>query len=605
MKIKNILLIALVGVFSACNSLDVPPPNIITDEVIFSSESGVTAYMTRLYSALPIEDFKYRRDVGFNVFESFFGLGINTGEYIQADYVRNWDVNSGFGYWPYDNIRRTNYFIENLPVKAAAAGIDSTKIKAWLGEAYFCRAYFYFALVKRYGGIPIVKVAQDPTTPDQESLYVSRNKEEEVYDFISEDLQKAIDYLSETSVSGRANKYVAAALKSRAMLFAGSIAKYGASSYTGTPAQVAGLVGIPLERANDYFQQSYDAAVLLEGKYELYNTNADKVQNYVDVFLDKTSRENIFIKDFVYMDNLQDSRHSWDALNSPKQMTNEYGSCMQPTLDLVELFGVIKVNDENGEPIRFAKRSDLLATLDPRQRAIAYFPGEVLRGDEIDVQAGIYTTAYSATAVPRTATTILQMYKDKTTNISYRIMGLSGMGSSSDTRSGFFMRKYMNYKMAPSDVNLWKSTQYWIDMRYAEVLLNRAEAAYELGTDEMKADALTQINAIRQRGGAATLYDASTLNIDEIRLERRRELCFENQTWWDLRRWRIADKEIYNKQYHALYPYYLLKENKYIFKKDLEFHKSSYTFGLQQYYEPIPGGEIGKNPNLLPNNPLY
>jgi len=601
MKIKYILIIALVGFISACDSLEVPPPSIITDTEIFGSESGVTAYLTRLYSELPIEDFKYRRDAGFNVFESFFGLGINTGEYIQADYVRNWDVNSGFGYWPYGNIRNANYFIQNLPVKAQ--GLDSTKVKSLLGEAYFCRAYYYFGLVKRYGGIPIIKIPQDPKATLEE-LQVPRNKEVEVYDFISEDLQKAINYLPETSVSGRANKYVAAALKSRAMLFAGSIAKYGANSYNGTQAQVKGLVGIPAERANDYFQQSYDAAKLLEGKYQLYNVNSDKVQNYVDLFLDKTSKENIFIKDFVYMDNLEGSRHSWDALNSPKQMTNSYGSCIEPTLDLVELFGEIKVSDANGAPIRFNKRSDLLATLKPRQRAIAYFPGEVLRGAEIDVQAGIYTAAYSATAVPRTASTILQMYTDKTTGIQYRIMGLSGMGSTSDTRTGLFMRKYMNYKMAPADVSLWKSTQSWIDMRYAEVLLNRAEAAYELGTSDMKADALTQINAIRDRGGD-DLFTADQLTIDEIRLERRRELAFENQTWWDLRRWRIADKEIYDRQYHALYPYYLLKENKYIFIKDLEFHKARYTFGLQQYYEPIPGGEIGKNPNLLPNNPLY
>lgn len=601
MKIKYLLIIAIAGVFSACDSLDVPPPSIITDTEIFGSESGVTAYMTRLYSELPIEDFKYGRTNGFNRFESFFGLGINTGEYIQADYVRNWDVNSGFGYWPYDNIRNANYFIENLTKKAVH--LDSMKVKGWLGEAYFCRAYFYFGLVKRYGGIPIIKVAQDPTLPVEE-LKVPRNKEEDVYNFIGDDLQKAIDYLPETSVTGRANKYVAAALKSRAMLYAGSIARYGANSYIGTPAQVAGFVGIPAEKAEGYFQQSYDAAKLLEGKYELYNVNADKVQNYVDVFLDKTSKENIFIKDYLYMESLENSRHSWDALNSPKQCTNAYGSCMEPTLDIIELFGEIKVNDETGQPIRFDKRSDLLATLDPRQRANAYFPGEVLRGQEIDVQAGIYTTAYSATAVPRTATTILQMYTDKTTGKKYRIMGLSGMGSTSDTRTGLYMRKYMNYKMAPADVSLWKSTQYWIDMRYAEVLLNRAEAAYEIGTSEMKADALTQINAIRERGGSA-LFNASQLTIDEIRLERRRELAFENQTWWDMRRWRTADKEIYMRQYHALYPYYLLKENKYIFIKDLEFHKASYSFGLQQYYEAIPGGEIGKNSNLLPNNPLY
>ncbi|MDP4238437.1 MAG: RagB/SusD family nutrient uptake outer membrane protein [Bacteroidota bacterium] len=601
MKIKQILIIALIGMCGACNTLDVLPPNFLKDSDIFTSESGVTAYLTRLYSELPIEDFKYRRDAGFNVFESFFGLGINTGEYIQADYVRNWDTNSGFGYWPYGNIRNANYFIQTLPKYASY--LQESDMKAWLGEAYFCRAYYYFGLVKRYGGVPIVTKPQDPYAP-LDSLQVPRNKEVEVYDFISNDLQKAIDYLPETSVAGRANKYVAAALKSRAMLFAGSIAKYGANSYVGSDAQVKGLVGIPAERAQDFFQQSYDAAKLLEGKYSLYNVNPDKAQNYQDLFLDENSKENIFIKQYVYMESVENSRHSWDALNSPQQMTNSYGACMTPTLDLVELFGEVKVNDDAGNPIRFDKRSDLLASLTPRQRAVAYYPGEELRGIEIDIQAGLFTGNYTPTAVPRTATSTLATYTDKATGIKYRIMGLSGMGDGSTTRSGLIMKKYMNYKMPLADVNLWKSTQHWIDMRYAEVLLNRAEAAYELGTDEMKADALTQINAIRDRGGDK-LFTMNDLTIDEIRMERRRELCFENQTWWDLRRWRIADKVINNTQYHALYPYYIIKEGKYIFKKDLEFHKAYYTFGLQQYYEPIPGGEINMNPNLLPNNPLY
>ena len=81
-------------------------------------------------------------------------------------------------------------------------------------------------------------------------------------------------------------------------------------------------------------------------------------------------------------------------------------------------------------------------------------------------------------------------------------------------------------------------------MRYAEVLLNRAEAEYELGTSNAAniGDAFTVINEIRSRAGAIPLASAASMTIDTIRKERRKELAFENKTWWDLRRWRTADR---------------------------------------------------------------
>lgn len=601
-KLKYLLLALVVGGFFACNDLEVDPPNILTDKDIFNSESGVTAYLTRLYSELPIEDFKYNRTEGFNKFTAFWGLGANTGEWLQANDFRQWDINgNGFGYWPYSDIRNANYFLKYLGEYASK--YTEEQVNAWLAEARFCRAYYYFGMVKRYGGVPIIKELQSYPEQTIEELRVPRDKEEAVYDFISEDLQWAVDHLPERSVSGRANKYVAAALKSRAMLFAGSIAKYGKDYFVGTPAHDAGLVGIPEGRATDYFKQSYDAAKLLEGHYDLYQKNPDLVQNYVDVFLDTNSPENVFIKDFVYMDNVEGSRHSWDAFASPRSSSSSYAGALCPTLDVVEMLGEVKVNDTQGNPIKFNAREDLLTTLAPRQRAIALFPGEVFRGKVVDVQAGLYEN-YSLTAEPIRTNDIYAKYK-ATNGKDYNIIGYDGIGTAASPSSptGLHMRKYNNYKVSVAEANLWKSTQAWIDIRYAEVLLNRAEAAFELGTGEMKADALAQINKIRSRGGDNSL-NLSELTIDKIRTERQCELAFENQTWWDLRRWRIGE-QIREKRYHALYPYYIINENKWIFKKAEEPHRTGYTFNIIQYYEPIPGGEIGKNPNLLPNNPLY
>ena len=137
-------------------------------------------------------------------------------------------------------------------------------------------------------------------------------------------------------------------------------------------------------------------------------------------------------------------------------------------------------------------------------------------------------------------------------------------------------------------------------MRYAEVLLNRAEADYELG---MTSDALSCINQIRDRAGAAEA--TSSMTIDTIRNERDKELAFEHQYWWDIRRWRIADQVLDNRKLYALIPYYIATENKYIFLKQVETFQRVYTFQKLWYYEPLPGSELAKNPNLYPNNPGY
>ena len=80
------------------------------------------------------------------------------------------------------------------------------------------------------------------------------------------------------------------------------------------------------------------------------------------------------------------------------------------------------------------------------------------------------------------------------------------------------------------------------------------------------------------------------------------ELAFENHTYWDLRRWRIADSYINNKQYMALSPYYIFNEGKYIFKK--EYVGGKYTFDPKVYYSKIPDSERDKN-GKLEQNPGY
>jgi starch-binding outer membrane protein, SusD/RagB family len=595
-NMKLLIILSCVLISSGCNKLDIAPLNMLTDNTIIGSKEGVDAYMSRLYQALPIEDYNYAKTGGFNSWNGGLeGLGKNTGEFLGSNYDYDESMSSGFGYWPYDNIRQVNYLIENLPEYKSQ--YNDNDFNNLLGEAHFIRAYYYFGLVKRYGGVPILKETQKYPTTDSASYMVSRNKEDEVYTFISDDLDTAMQMLNTTSASARANKYVAAALKSRAMLFAGSIAKYGT-------VKLDGIVGIPREKAVSYFKESYAASkVVEEGPYQLYRANSDKVQNYVDIFFDQSSPENIFVKQFS---RVAGTGANWEIFLAPAQLKGPsgYGSGLNPTVEFAELFGGLKYLDANGKPIRFDKVEDLLPSLEPRLRAIVLFPGEEWLGQKIDVLGGVYESYPGGI-----------LHQEKSIDVLWngmRLTGLSGIGPSETTKTGFFMRKYLNYKAASTaEFNWGKKEDHWIDMRFAEVLLNKAEAACELAIEGDRSDnyldeAMNAINDIRNRAGAEKIANSNDLiDINIVRLERRKELAFENHTWWDLRRWRIADKLIDHKHYQAFAPYYIYDEKKYIFLKSRHEEDGEFTFDLKMYYEPIPQGEINKDPNLLPQNPLW
>jgi hypothetical protein len=266
----------------------------------------------------------------------------------------------------------------------------------------------------------------------------------------------------------------------------------------------------------------------------------------------------------------------------------------------------------------------IFANAEPRLRATVIFPGDVFRSQVIDVCRGIYTGSVTngiSSLIPNGFTGTYPTTNLKTSSTSSQTpytlpngttmnpAGLSGVftGGGVCTRTGFYIRKYMNPNKAQADMALHHSDQSWIEMRYAEVLLNRAEADYELYADgktdiDYRQDAYTCINDIRDRAGAVLLTDPNQLNINIIRIERKKELAFENKIWWDIKRWRVADLELNNKIYRILNPFYASNANAYFFDARLEENNASFTFNPLWYYEPIPAGELITNPNLIQNS---
>ncbi len=632
---KYIISIFLIYSLHACTKLDISPMNIIQDNEVFSSSGGVRIYFARLYSELPIEDFRYSPARGLNMFWIISPFPAITGEALSRD-QRN-AMSESVLYWAdaYKLIRETNYFLTTLP--QYTSNFDATEVDNWIGEAHFIRAFTYYALAKRYGGVPIVTNVLQYPVDDVATLDIPRASEENTWNFIAADLDTAIAKLGTTNQQGRANKYAAAALKSRAMLHAGSIAKYNTVSLF--DANHNRVCGMPADKANGYFKQAYDAAVMVEGKYSLYKKawsagNKDaQYQNYVKLFFDAESPENIFIKAYSY----PQSVHGYDAYNVPAQSMgpNGYSSEVSPTLDFVEMFDGLPKNpdstlknlDANGKYIFYNNTMDLFANAEPRLRATVILPGDLFKGESIEIRRGIYTGPVAGGVSPLIppgstiqypTTNIVQSANGTQTpytlpnGAKMNPAGKSGTFFSDETSSqtGFSIRKYLDESLDKSQVKENNEDQTWIEIRYAEVLLNRAEAAYELysagqtGADYLT-DAFNDINQIRERAGANLLASTGALNdIKIVRTERRKELGFENKIWWDLKRWRILDKEQNNVLYRTLMPFYAAENGKYFFDVRKDEKNRFYNFDPKWYYEQIPTDEINKSHHLI-QNPGY
>lgn len=654
MKLKKYLLLLCLGSFVACTDLDIPPKNIIGDPEIFGTSEGTMSYIARMYSTLPMEDFRYYYAASglFNKTDTKYKQqSCLTGEALGRD-TKGAETES-VSYWDgaYSAIRDANVFMETLPEYESSHTADAYKM--YLAEARFIRAFIYYSLVKRYGGVPKVDYVVDyPATVSIEESKLFRDSEEAIWDLIASDLDYAINNLPPTNQKGRANRYVAAAFKSRTMLHAGSIAKYNTINEVYNDAKIC---GIPAERAGDYFKAAYEASKILDEttNYELYkgewaadNKNA-QTTNFVNIFL-KDTKENIFVRYYKS----PESVHNFDDSVQPMQ-TSSGGNNSEicPTLDFVEMFegidkdanGRFENTDASGNYKLYNSPLDAFAGCEPRLRATVILPMDQFMGKTIDLRRGIWTGPSGsgikplmpegsvvdyAAIYPETGYLKLSnnfAYNNQADNYitlkdgsKMKRAGESGIVSAWDfgNISGFYLRKYLNPNQTDNNGN--KSTQSWIEIRYAEVLLNRAEAAYELFRagistaptgENYRDEAFRCINLIRERAGATLLTASSDMNdIDIIRKERRKELAFEHKTYWDLKRWRIIYDEQTNRRYKVLYAFYSTDAEKYFldarFMESKDGNNYIFSFDTKNYYQQIPASEITKNPNCK-QNPGY
>ncbi|WP_160710817.1 RagB/SusD family nutrient uptake outer membrane protein [Chitinophaga solisilvae] len=448
----------------------------------------------------------------------------------------------------YTAIRKVNVFLAKVDRVPKAADTRAY----WKTEARFLRALFYFELVKRYGGVPIVG---DNVYAYTDKINPPRNSFSDCIEYIVGELD-AIKPIARDEKTldegdyGRATQGIIMALKSRVLLYAASPLFNGGNIGNGD--QQRRVSGYP-----DYSIERWKRAAL--AAREVVALNYYKLgTNYRDVFL-KRGNTNLDI----ILPYLRGKTRDIGENNGPVGFTQSAAGrgLTSPTQDLAEAFLMT-----NGKPIT-----------DPSS---GYNPDQPAKNRDAR-----FATIFMYNGM-RWFKRPLQTYEG----------GLDKPGGATvQTKTSYYMLKFI---FNGADQSGYSDQDYNFPIiRYAEILLNLAEAENEVnGPVKEVTDAL---KAVRDRGFKQALPIGLTQETCRklIRQERRVELVFEEHRYYDLRRWKTAEQEL-NKQLYG---------QKIVMNADSTFSYSKVPVGTirfdapRMYLYPVPFSELQRNANLIQN----
>lgn len=413
---------------------------------------------------------------------------------------------------PWSRIRECNIFLDNID-KGALGEADRNKLK---GQIYFWRAWIYTRLVMMYGGVPIVTTAQNAILGDgssKDELEVQRSSTADCIDFICEDLDKAIVMLPgkwDNNNWGRITSGAAAALKGRLLL------AYASPLFNRNDDQVR------WQTAYDANKVAYD--LLTQNGFGLTDGKGNRAENWEKMFCQIQSSEAVMVTLFNTLTNDYKKNNSWEQMARPKELLG--GGGMAATAEMVDLFPMAD-GKKPGESIFEYDELKFYKNRDPRFYRTFAFNG-VAWPYKMDNNYTLWN---------------YQWYKDEASFES----GKPGNSAqySGDVNSGIFVRKRTNPEAQWDNANKFNlSATPYMEIRFAEVVLNLAESACGVGKKE---DAVELLKDIRERVGytgdcglaiAELKADRDKL-FSAILYERQIELAYEGKRFDDMRRWML------------------------------------------------------------------
>lgn len=567
MKKLNILALFTAVCLSSCDPLGIDPTTSVFEDQFWTNAQLSRAFVNQFYAWAPAGANQAFQSEQWSD-NAVGNIDRDQNTFRQYDFnYRQYDEQNGIGIigapWEggYQNIRQANMAIERIP---NVPGITEEEMSQLLAETHAFRALFYADMERYWGIMPII--TETMTIFDETML--PQNSREEVFDQILSDFDKSLEYYTKVTAKptlGLLNADAVQVLKSRTALTAAAAAEASAKGMydkLGGSAESKALYKFSKD-AKHYYQIAYDAAKSVLGKYELDT-------DYAELF--NTSTGHLSVESIWPVMFNEQNRTGFNpgSYSHPVSWAKMYGGTTDfapdwegsrggayPTQELVDSYYQkdkatgkwtqwwkttqaqeigVKKNAKGQLEATSEAYLDMYKDRDKRFYATILYDSSYFAGMEnernlirtwIDNSDPTRSEKYSA----------LGTYYKHTEKLDIT-------GAAQSTVTSYYAAKYTIGRFNENGtVNYTQSSASYFMVRYAEALLNYAEAAYKLGGKEN--EVLNAVNQIRNRAGLDN-FDASVVGHDlweEYKLQRRLEFAFEvpGQRYFDLLRWNEAE----------------------------------------------------------------
>lgn len=617
-KKYSVIIVALLFISISCRDvLDQKAVDAFNEESIFEDINLAKAYLGRCYDYIGADEnlvLGLREDILAAATDEVlcihrpaahtFVKGTLSPDYMGhfGDWQFNW-----ISWSLYKNIQNVNVFLANIDKVPTETTSDEALLSRMKGEAYFIRAFDYVNLMRSYGGLILI---DEPFELGQDFLTIQRSSIDETLDFIVQDCDKAIELLPDKNdiEQGRATKGAAAALKSRILSWSTGILMNG--GYEPNNPLVSFQKGTREQRLTAAKQMAKDIIDGKYGHYELAGTTSDPplemteeivmeyADNFFNIFNQKGAWNDEVIWGIQYLRSEGNTTaqnkwwgpngyHNWGN-NGPNEPVVRKFEMADGTPFIWDKYnpGNMYVRDFTAAQLEEDPQRNPYVGREPRFYATILFDGAKWQERPTDAAAidpeGRIQTGYYITAAG-----------DTTAGLDTR---QSLIESWNGTKNGYYLKKYLD----PATIGQhYNNENSWLEMRYAEVLLDYAEVCIEL--NEIK-EGLNALNMVRNRAG---LPDRVTNNQDQARewcrKERQLEFFAEGDRWYMIRKWMIADQAIENVYHIKIYHYY---DGRTKWFYDTSKSVDDRKWNNANYWLPISRTEINRAPQLQ-QNPGY
>ena len=576
--IYGISCVLVASLICSCSDLDRETPTTMDEEAIATEYGNLQGQVINLYSGM--------RDGHFLIDNAMMASLSDEAEYtLQGNaevfnsgswnqYVNPDDVWSHY----FTYIRRVNTYLESTEryeVNLDAYKLDPSEntqqiyktrledVANWKKEARFLRAYFYFELIKRYGGVPILT----ETLPlDADFSNIQRNTLQECVDFIVDECtalggegengeEDALPVIYNNDNLGRVTRGAALALKSRLLLYAASDL-WNTSSWAEGYTHPELIALEPKDRQERWAEAAKAAKAVIDLESEAGYGLMDR---YTDLGKTFQSPELILVR------RINGNTNTFERNNFPSGYPNGGGG-ITPSQNLVDAYEMADGSkfDWNNP----AHAADPYANRDPRLAMTVFMNGDTFK----DV--------------------VLETFE-----------GGINKDVENGTLTGYYLRKFVD-----TNINLVSGTTSnhpWPIFRISEIYLNYAEALNE--AEPGNPDILIYANKTRERKDVnmPPIGNGSQAEIRErIRNERRVELAFEDHRLWDTRRWMTATTEL-NSPLEGVKIVKNDADGTFAYEKVTVENR---VFSPKMYFYPIPGSVILNEQVIAagwPQNPIW